>query len=57
MIIALLPQNELREEVIEKVKWNVDRDSAESKQRDFLDWMLAVKKDTVHHVSIILVTV
>ena len=47
------PQNELREEVIEKVKWQVNRDSAEDKLRDFLEWMYAVKKDTLHHVSII----
>lgn len=46
------PQNELREEVIEKVKWQVNRDSAEDKLRDFLEWMYAVKKDTLHHVSI-----
>ena len=51
LAVAVTLQNKLREEVIENVKWNVDRDSAESKQRDFLDWALAVKKDTVHHVS------
>lgn len=50
MLVWLFPQNQLREEVIEKVKWNVNRDSAEDKLRDFLDWMLAVKRDTIHHV-------
>ena len=44
-------QNELREEVVEKVKWQVNRDSAEDKLRDFLEWMYAVKKDTLHYVS------
>ena len=43
-------QNDLREEVMEKVKWQVNRDSAEDKLRDFLEWMYAVKKDTIHHV-------
>lgn len=44
------PQNDLREEVIEKVKWQVNRDSPEDKLRDFLEWMYALKKDTLHHV-------
>ena len=43
-------QNDLREEVVEKVKWQVNRDSAEDKLRDFLKWMCALKKDTQHHV-------
>ena len=43
-------QNDLREEVVEKVKWQVNRDSAEDKLRDFLKWMYALKKDTLHHV-------
>ena len=50
------PQNDLREEVVEKVKWQVNRDSAEDKLRDFLEWMYAVKKDTLHHVSVIVVS-
>ena len=44
-------QHELREAVIEKVKWNVNRDSPEDKLRDYLEWMKAVKHDTMHHVS------
>jgi hypothetical protein len=43
------PANDLREEVVEKVKWQVNRDSAEDKLRDFLEWMYALKKDTLHH--------
>ena len=35
---------------MEKVKWQVNRDSAEDKLRDFLEWMYALKKDTLHHV-------
>ena len=50
------PQNDLREEVVEKVKWQVNRDSAEDKLRDFLEWMYALKKDTLHHVSVIVVS-
>ncbi len=48
----LYTQNELREEVIENVKWNVNRDSPEDKLRDFLEWMSAVKRDTLHHVRL-----
>ncbi len=36
--------------MIENVKWNVNRDSPEDKLRDFLGWMSAVKRDTLHHV-------
>lgn len=51
LLLSLFPpQNDLREEVIEKVKWQVNRDSPEDKLRDFLEWMYAVKKDTLHHV-------
>ena len=52
--VILWLQNDLREEVVEKVKWQVNRDSAEDKLRDFLEWMYAVKKDTLHHVSVTL---
>ena len=37
--------------MIEKVKWNISRDSPEDKLRDLLEWMKAVKRDTVHSVS------
>ena len=36
--------------MIETVKWRVNRDSHEDRLRDFLDWMEAVKKDTIHTV-------
>ena len=34
----------------EKVKWQVNRATPEDKLRDFLKWMVAIKKDTEHHV-------
>ena len=37
---------------MEKVKWQINRDSAEHKLRDFLMWMKPVKRDTLHHVSL-----
>ena len=37
---------------MERVKWNVNRDSPEDKLRDFLKWMKAVKKETEHKVCI-----
>ena len=51
-VVTYVFQNELREEVVENVKWQVNRDSAEDKLRDFLEWIYAVKKDTLHHVSL-----
>ena len=45
-------QHALREEVKERVKWMVNRDSAEDKTRDFLEWTKAVKNDTLHNVRI-----
>ena len=52
--LPLLPQHiqdELPEEIIEKVKWSVNRDSAEDKVRDYLAWMKAVKREVIHVVS------
>lgn len=40
-----LDSGNLSEDVRETVKWNVNRDSAEDKLRDFLDWFKAVKID------------
>ena len=37
---------------MEKVKWNISRDSPEDKLRDLLEWMKAVKRDTTHSVSL-----
>ena len=51
MCVVVFFQHELREEVVEKVKWNISRDSPEDKLRDLLEWMKAVKRDTVHSVS------
>lgn len=36
--------------MVERVKWQVNRDSPEDKHRDFLKWMDAVKRDTKHNV-------
>ena len=41
---------ELREEVTELVRWNINRDSMEDKQRALLDLMPALKKDVLHQV-------
>ena len=43
-------QNTLREEITEQVRWNVNRDSMEDKQRSLLDLMPALKNDIKHQV-------
>ena len=43
---------ELREEVTELVRWSIDRDSMEDKQRALLDLMPALKRDVLHQVCI-----
>ena len=43
-------QDELREEIIEKVKWNIERDSMEDKQRALLELFDPLKKDLKHQV-------
>ena len=43
-------QNELREEVVEKIKWNIDRDSMEDKHRALLDLFEPLKQDLKHQV-------
>ena len=48
---AVTGQNELREEVVEKVKWNINRDSIEDKQRALLDLFEPLKKDLKHQVE------
>ena len=40
----------LREKMTELVRWNVNRDSMEDKQRGLLDLMPALKKDIQHQV-------
>ena len=44
-------QDELREEVKEKLKWSVNRDTPEDKLIDFLQWMEAARRDIDHQVS------
>ena len=48
---VLLLQVEIREELSDVVKYEVDRSTHDDKIRDFHEWMKAVKKDTLHHVS------
>ena len=43
-------QNTFSHNLVERVKWNVNRDSPEDKLRDFMEWMKAVKKETLHQV-------
>ena len=43
-------QDELREEIIEKVKWNIERDSMEDKQRALLELFDPLKIDLKHQV-------
>ena len=49
---SAVPQNTLSHNLVERVKWNVNRDSAEDKHRDFMKWMKAVKKETSHQVRV-----
>uniref|UniRef100_A0A1I8JL45 DUF4194 domain-containing protein n=1 Tax=Macrostomum lignano TaxID=282301 RepID=A0A1I8JL45_9PLAT len=41
-------KNVLRDEVKEKLKWNVDRNSSSTKIRDFMDWTKAILND-IHY--------
>ena len=41
----------LPDELIEKVKYRVNRDSPEDRTRDFLKWMKAVKREMSHLVN------
>ena len=45
-------QHTFSHNLVEKVKWNVNRDSPEDKLRDFMEWMKAVKKETGHQVCV-----
>ena len=44
-------QVKIREHLSDTVKYEVDRSTQDDKLRDFHEWMKAVKKDTLHHVS------
>ena len=41
---------QLRKEVTEKVKWNINRESMEDKQRALLDLFSPLKRDIKHQV-------
>ena len=41
----------LREVATELVRWNINRDSMEDKQRALVDLMPALKKDVIHQVQ------
>ena len=42
---------EIKEELRDTVKYQVDRSTHGDKMRDFHEWMNAVKRDTLHRVS------
>ena len=43
-------KDELPEDIIEKVKYRVERDSPEDKLRDFIAWMVLVRKEVLYLV-------
>lgn len=47
-------QNNFREEVVEKVKWNIDRESMQTKHRGFVDLIKPLKDDLSHQVFIVM---
>ena len=47
----LTMQSNIREQLRDTVKFQVDRSTHGDKLRDFHEWMVAIKKDTLHHVS------
>ena len=49
-VFLLYIQNNLREDVVEKVKWNIDRESMENKQRALVDLLGPLKTDLLHQV-------
>lgn len=46
-------QNPIREELIDRVKLQIDRHSVKDKLRDLLEWMAVIKRDTNHHVRLL----
>lgn len=51
LLLYLFLKDNLREAVTELVRWSIDRDSMEDKQRALLDLMPALKRDIIHQVS------
>ena len=47
----LIIKEKLREDLTEKVRWNINRDSMEDKQRALLDLLPALKRDINHQVT------
>ncbi len=45
-------QVEIKDELRDTVKYQVDRSTHGDKMRDFHEWMDAVKRDTLHRVSV-----
>ena len=45
------PQNKIQKDLMDKVKWNVNRESPKERQKDFLDW-LKVVQETIYHVCV-----
>ena len=46
------PQNKIQKDLMDKVKWNVNRESPKERQKDFLDWLKVVQKETIYHVCV-----
>ena len=44
-------KDKLPEDIIEKVKYKVERDSPEDKLRDFIDWMDLVREEVLYLVT------
>ena len=45
-------KDELPAEIIEKVKYRVNRDTPEDKLRDFMNWMVLVRKEVLYLVTL-----
>ena len=50
MCFSLFKQSDIREQLKDTVKFQVDRSTHGDKLRDYHEWMTAIKKDTLHHV-------
>ena len=45
-------KDELPAEITKKVKYRVNRDTPEDKLRDFMDWMVLVRKEVLYLVTL-----